>query len=138
MSEQTSMPEQHLFYGIQPVLEVRDVRATAEWYRDMLGFAIDLIDLRAGGHSRVSGGSPGSLVRLRFTSRLWHGSEAACAGCTYIHCVNIDDLWHHYRNKGVEMLLEYDAGPITQSWGLRDFHIKDCNGHVLCFAQEPD
>ena len=137
MSDRTNTPEDYRFYGIQPVLEVRDVVATAEWYRDVLGFTIDLIDLSAGGHARVSGGGQGKRVRLRFTSRLWRGPEPAIAGYTYIHCVHIDDLYRHYRAQGVEMLPEYAAGPITQPWGLRDFHIKDCNGHVLCFAQEP-
>ena len=57
MSDRTNTPEHYRFYGIQPVLEVRDVVATAEWYRDVLGFTIDLIDLSAGGHARVSEGT---------------------------------------------------------------------------------
>ena len=33
------------FYGIQPVLEVADVEATAAWYCDILGFSLDFVDM---------------------------------------------------------------------------------------------
>ena len=47
------------FYGIQPVLEVADVEATAAWYCDILGFSLDFVDMASGGHARVSIGGGG-------------------------------------------------------------------------------
>ena len=52
--------EKYQFYGIQPVLEVADVEATAAWYCDILGFSLDFVDMASGGHARVSiGGGAG-------------------------------------------------------------------------------
>ena len=132
--------EKYRFYGIQPVIEVVDVETTAAWYCEVLGFTLDFVDMASGGHARVSigGGGGKSPSRMRFTGyRRRHGSEPTLAGYTYIHCVNIDDLFAECRAKGVTIRPDYEAGPITKPWGLREFEIEDCNGHILLFAQEP-
>ena len=127
------------FYGIQPVLEVADVEATAAWYCDILGFSLDFVDMASGGHARVSigGGAGKSPQRMRFTGyRRRHGTEPITAGYTYVHCVLIDELHAEYRQRGVTIRPEYENGPVTKPWGLREFEIEDCNGHILLFAQE--
>ena len=132
--------ERHQFYGIQPVLEVADVEATAAWYCDVLGFTLDFVDMAGGGHARVSigGGAGKSAQRMRFTGyRRRHGTEPITAGYTYIHCVLIDELYAEYRRRGVTIRPEYEDGPVKKPWGLREFEIEDCNGHILLFAQEP-
>ena len=130
--------ERHQFYGLQPVLEVADVEATATWYRDVLGFTLDFVDMARGGHARVSiGGGGKSPQRMRFTGyRRRHGAEPTTAGYTYIHCVLIDDLYAEYRRRDVTVRPGYEDGPVTKPWGLREFEIEDCNGHILLFAQE--
>ena len=130
----------HSFYGLQPVLEVADVEATAAWYCEKLGFTLDFVDLARGGHARVSigGGAGKNPQRLRFTSyRRRHGTEPVAAGYLYIHCVEIDDLHAEYRGRGVTMRPGFENGPVTKPWKLREFEIEDCNGHILLFAQEP-
>ncbi len=132
-------PEKYGFYGLQPVLEVADVPATAAWYRDVLGFTLDFVDMARGGHARVSIGGEGgkSPQRMRFTGyRRRHGTEPTNAGYTYIHCVNIAELYTEYRQRGVAIRPAFMDGPVKQPWGLREFEIEDCNGHILVFAQE--
>ena len=131
--------EKHAFYGLQPVLEVADVESTAVWYSEKLGFTLDFVDMARGGHARVSigGGAGKSPQRMRFTGyRRRHGTEPTTAGYTYIHCVLIDELYAEYRRRGVTMRPEYADGPVKKPWGLREFEIEDCNGHILLFAQE--
>ncbi len=131
--------ERYGFYGLQPVLEVADVEATAAWYCEILGFTLDFVDTARGGHARVSigGGGGKSPQRMRFTGyRRRHGAVPTVAGYTYIHCVNIDALFAEYRRRGVTLRPEYADGPVTKPWGLREFEIEDCNGHILLFAQE--
>jgi catechol 2,3-dioxygenase-like lactoylglutathione lyase family enzyme len=131
--------KKHQFYGLQPVLEVADVEATANWYCDVLGFTLDFVDMARGGHARIyiGGGEGKSPQRMRFTGyRRRHGTEPVNAGYTYIHCVRIDELFAAYRDKGVTVRPGYENGPVKQPWGLREFEIEDCNGHILLFAQE--
>ena len=83
-----SLTKKHRFYGLQPVLEVSDVEATAAWYCEVLGFSLDFVDMGRGGHARVSiGGVEGkSPQRMRFTGyRRRHGTEPVAAGYTYLH-----------------------------------------------------
>ncbi len=135
-----ALTQKHRFYGLQSVLEVADVEATAAWYCDVLGFTLDFVDMARGGHARVSigGGAGRSTQRMRFTGyRRRHGTEPVVAGYTYIHCLEIDGLYAEYRSRGVTMRPGYENGPITKPWQLREFEIEDCNGHILLFAQEP-
>ena len=137
--DKSTWAEKHQFYGLQPVLEVHDVEATASWYRDVLGFTLDFVDMARGGHARISigGGGGKSPQRMRFTGyRRRHGTEPTTAGYTYIHCVRIDELYAEYWRRGVTIRPEYEHGPIKKPWGLREFEIEDCNGHILLFAQE--
>ncbi len=134
------LTEKHQFYGLQPVLEVADVAATAAWYCEKLGFTLDFVDMTRGGHARISiGAQEGkSPQRMRFTGyRRRHGSEPTNAGYTYIHCHRIDELFAAYRAQGVTIRPEYANGPVTKPYKLREFEIEDCNGHILLFAQEP-
>lgn len=130
----------HRFYGLQPVLEVADVEATARWYCEKLGFTLDFVDMARGGHARISigGSADKSPQRMRFTGyRRRHGTAPTTAGYTYIHCVRIDELYAAYRARGITVRPEYAEGPVTKPYKLREFEIEDCNGHILLFAQEP-
>ena len=117
-------------YSLQPVLAVPDVRATAEYYRDMLGFeiaflygdpptygAVSLHEWSAtGAHiqlSRADGPAPNDRIAL------YHSVGPG-----------IDELHGTYRAKGVELVGEV----VQQPWGMREFAIKDCNGYVLRFG----
>ena len=125
----------HELHGVQPVLQVGDLEASIAYYRDVLGFEVDFVAGEPPAHARVSSGDRerGYAVRLRLVPR---GSVATLPpGFSYdwIHVgADLDGLFEKYRAAGVMIV----SPPTDQPWGLRDFRIKDEDGHLHCFAAE--
>ena len=126
--------DRHQLHGIQPVLQVDDVARAVAYYRDVLGFEVDFIAGDPPVHARVSSGDrdAGYAVRVRLVAR---GAGGALEGCSYdwIHVgADLDGLFEKYRAAGVTIV----SPPTDQPWGLRDFRIRDPDGHLHCFAAE--
>ncbi len=120
-------PEEFRIYGLQAVLPVPDVAATAAFYRDKLGFSIAFLFGSPPSYGAVTLSDWSAGPQLRFT----HG-EAAPAGLSINIDVgpSVDALCEGYRAHGVEIAAE----PETAPWGLRSFAVRDCNGYVLRFV----
>jgi [ribosomal protein S5]-alanine N-acetyltransferase len=119
------------FFGVEPVLLVHDVRVTAEYYRNKLGFHIDFLFGDPPGHGGVSRGdwSP-EAVRIQF-SQAEEGTNIQPQGWLYIMVeAEIDSLFQIYLESGVEIL----RMPQTYPWGMREFEVQDCNGYRLRFG----
>jgi catechol 2,3-dioxygenase-like lactoylglutathione lyase family enzyme len=120
-------------HAAQPVLRVRDVEATANWYRDVLGFTIDFLWGDPIEHGRVYAVDHATRVAIQLTAGLADGIDPRSTGWTMIHVgKGIDELYQVYRERGVVVVREIDDRP----WGMRDFDITDFNGYVLRFAGE--
>lgn len=125
---------------------VDDVVATAEWYRDTLGFRIG--DYYSDDHAHDDDGNdiPGSAGEAQFviiehsghrlmlgkTMRRGHGVQSNVSfkefsSDAYFWCEDVDALFAHAKAVGAEILLE----PETQFYGIREFRIKDHDGRVL-------
>ena len=118
---------------VEPVLRVRNVEETVEWYRTRLGFAVDFIWGEPAEHAGVSATGNGGCVRIQFSVGLADGIEPTVTGWLMIRVgADIDRLYEAYKARGVVIVRAIDTRP----WGLRDFDILDCNGHVLRFAGE--
>ena len=119
------------FLGIEPVLPVHDVAATAEYYQDKLGFHIDFLFGEPADHAAVSRGEwSGSMVTIQLTHV---PEERALASAGYLYILvdaSLDQLFAVYRSKGVTLLSE----PADKPWGMREFDVSDCNGHRLIFG----
>ena len=117
-------------YSLQPVLAVPDVRATAEYYRDKLGFEIAFLFGDPPTYGAVS------LNEWSATGASIHLSQVGApppvgAIALYINVgPGIDALHEMYRARGVDMVGEI----VQQPWGMREFAIRDCNGYVLRFG----
>lgn len=111
-------------FGIGAVLPVDDIAATARWYCDVLGFALDFV---MDGH--------GSVVRcnvgIQFTTAPAGFHPRDYPGWTYIFTENIDPLFDEYRTNGAKITREL----ATHAHGMREFQIEDCNGYTLRFGQ---
>jgi uncharacterized glyoxalase superfamily protein PhnB len=123
----------HELHGVQPVLQVDDLPAAISYYRDVLGFEVDFVAGDPPVHARVSSGDRerGYAVRLRLVPR----GSIARDGRSYdwIHVgADLDGLFEKYRAAGVTIV----SPPTDQPWGLRDFRIRDPDGHLHCFAAE--
>lgn len=124
----------HQFHGVQPVLPVADVAVSAEYFRAVLGFEIDFLEGDPPVHGRIkkgdgSWGQPIYIHLSRAEPQAVHPS-----GELRIHVGHdLDGLFEEYRRLGVEVLF----APVSQPWGLREFAVRETNGHVLRFCAEP-
>ncbi|MCB8945031.1 MAG: GNAT family N-acetyltransferase [Ardenticatenaceae bacterium] len=119
------------FFNVQPVLLVHDVRETADFYQQKLGFGLDFLYGDPPVHGSVSRGQwSGALVNIQL-SQVPPEREIVPSAYLYIHVgTNIDELCAEYRAKGVTIADE----PMTYPWGMREFAVRDLNGHLLRFA----
>jgi len=121
-------------WSIAPYLIVDDVVATADYYRDRLGFA----------YERLWGDPPtfcmvqrrGVIIMLSQLEQrgLMHpnrvGDPAGEAWDAYVWVDDADALHAEFQGRGVTIA----RGLCSQHYGCRDFEIEDCNGYRLCFG----
>ncbi|VTU35312.1 Glyoxalase-like domain protein [Variovorax sp. PBL-H6] len=122
----------HEFHGVQPVLPVADAARAARYFCDVLGFELDFIAGEPPSYARVKKGdrSYGDPVYIR----LWQcrrGEAQAWRGEIVIHVgQDVDGLHAAYAKRGVNVV----EPPTSQPWGLREFAIREPDGHVLRFC----
>lgn len=117
-----------IFHSAQVILPVRDVLATAEFYRDSLGFQIDFLYGNPPAHGGVSRGSWSSNIIAFQLSPIPPDVETISQVSLNIRISgDIDALYEEYRASGVTILSE----PGDKPWGFREFAIEDINGHLL-------
>lgn len=126
---------QHQFHGVQPVLPVADAARAARYFRDVLGFEIDFVAGEPPSYARVKKGDDrrhGDPVYIR----LWQCSGAPAIGRAWkgeivIHVGHdVDGLHDAYVRRGVAIVEPL----VSQPWGLREFAIREPDGHVLRFC----
>jgi ribosomal-protein-alanine N-acetyltransferase len=127
----SAQPEAATLFRAEPVLMVHDVAASAAFYRDRLGFHVDFLYGDPADHAAVSRGDwTGSLVTIQLSS-VPPERDLTPAGYLYIFMdTRLDELYDDYRARGVDIVSE----PADRPWGLREFAIRDLDGHTLVFA----
>lgn len=138
--------------GVAPMFLVDDVVASAEWYRDVLGFSIGEYYADDHGHDEDGNdipGSPGEVffviierdghrVMLGKTLRRGRGVTSnhdakEHSSDAYFWCEGVDELFARAKAAGAAFLLE----PTTQFYGVREFQVRDLDGRVLTFGEIP-
>jgi predicted enzyme related to lactoylglutathione lyase len=124
-------------WGVAPYFIADDVQATADWYRDRLGFS----------YPRLWGEPPygftmvrraGVVIMLGAVGETGHMRPNRTAVAdndawdAYIWIDDADALHAEFVAKGVSIV----RAPCNQPYGCRDFEIDDCNGYRLCFGQD--
>lgn len=119
------------FHNVQPVLMVHDVQKSAEYYRDKLGFRIDFLYGSPPNHAGIIASDwSGSGVTLQLSAV---PIERELSVSSYLYIMvgsNIDDLHAKFAANDVDIT----QAPTTQPWGMREFVIRDLNGHVIIFG----
>lgn len=118
-----------------PVLQVKDVIRSETFYRDQLGFI-------SHGHWGGEGGDgPDFCIMQRGNvtialDRSRHGSPPPTNQywAAYVYVEDADALLTEFRAKGVTIEREIENTP----YGLRDFDIRDPDGHIICFGHDID
>jgi uncharacterized glyoxalase superfamily protein PhnB len=104
-----------------PQLSVSDVRATQEYYRDVLGFTISW--LWQNDYGAVSNGEA-QLYLTKDESPI--PSTCCCADVE-----DVDAVYEEYKSKGAKIVSDLETKP----WGMREFTIVDPNGHLFRVGQ---
>ena len=122
-------------WGIAPCFLVDDVVATANFYRDQLGFRYErfwgdppcfAMVRREGATIMLSQSSEPGLGRPNCAADPQRGGWDA-----YVWIDDADALYEEFRQKDVTI-----AEPIgNQEYGCREFTIRDCNGYSIGFGQ---
>jgi uncharacterized glyoxalase superfamily protein PhnB len=122
----------HEFHGVQPVLPVADAARAARYFCNVLGFELDFIAGEPPSYARVKKGdrSYGDPIYIRLwqcgrrEANPWRGEIVIHVG------QNIDGLHAAYLKRGVSVIEPL----VSQPWGLREFAIREPDGHVLRFC----
>ena len=114
------------------ILYVRDLEASAAFYRDVVGLPFKLRD--AGYAEYVTGETRFGLLEHTRASDLIRRepTEGGQAGEVLFLVDDVDAEAERLRGPGVEFL----AGPADRPWGHRTLHLLDPDGFVVELAQE--
>ncbi len=124
----TAVPQ---FFHTEPVLLAKDLAEAVAFYRDKLGFHVDFLYGDPPTHAGVSRGEwTGALAAIQLTQAPPDYELKPSAYLQIFVNSEIDALFETYRANGVKLISE----PTNQPWGLREFAIRDLNGHQLRFA----
>jgi uncharacterized glyoxalase superfamily protein PhnB len=117
--------------SIVPILFVRDVSASAAFFRDKLGFAIDFLYGTPPFYGSVS--RDGVRLHLRFVHQPNFAELAAREVSLILATVEVSDvqrLFEEFKERGVE----FGQIPTQQPWGGTDFHVRDPDGNAISFV----
>ena len=123
-------------WAIAPCFIVDDVVATANYYRDTLGFTYHRFWNEPPSFCMVMrSGIVIMLAQLEATGVMRPNRRVDPEGGAldaYIWIDDADALHAEFVAKGVTIA----RGLCDQVYGCRDFEIDDCNGYRLCFGQD--
>ena len=121
--------------SITPFFIVDDVVRSAEYYRDVLGFRFD----------RIWGEPPCFVMVQRDRIEIMlssaagpghmhpnHTTHPEAGWDAYVRGEGFQALYEEFRAKGAKIIRE----PETAFYQMREFEVEDCNGYILCFAED--
>ena len=114
---------------------VANVQASAEFFRDTLGFSIDFLHGQPPFYGAVS--RDGACVHLKFVHEPVFAVGAQDRDgliMAFIEVENVKALYASYLAAGVT----FDQKLKKQAWGGRDFIVRDLDGNGICFVGETD
>lgn len=117
--------------SITPILFVRDVPASAAYFRDKLGFAIDFLYGEPRFYGSVS--RDGVCIHMRCVHQPNFAELAAREVSLILATIEVSDvnaLFTELQGRGAEIA----QAPTKQPWGGTDFHVRDPDGNVISFV----
>jgi catechol 2,3-dioxygenase-like lactoylglutathione lyase family enzyme len=118
------------FLGSRHILAVQDLRASTDFYIQVLGFARDFGD-GTDGWSWLSRDG----VRVGLGECAAEPAASTLGDHSYIAYVNVDDVdavYAELRARGAPI----KAPPETKPWGMREFALRTPDGHRMTFGSE--
>lgn len=114
-----------------PILFVRDVPASAAFFREKLAFAVDFLHGDPPFYGSVSRGD--ACLHLRFVRRPNFAELAGREVSLILATIEVSDvhgLFAEFKERGVV----FAQTPTSQVWGGTDFHVRDPDGNVISFV----
>ncbi len=108
----------------RPILSVRDLRASIDYYVKKLGFTTDW----------MWGDPPvfASLTREQTTIFLCRELQGKAGTWVWVFVDDVDALHREFVRRGAMIR----QAPTTFGWGFREMNVQDPDGHRIRFAQE--
>ena len=117
-----------------PTFVVPDVVATAEYYRDKMGFTIlgffaepPVFAMIARDEVELHFGTIDDGAEMQFNEKLRKGLGSD----VYIFVDDVHALYDEFRSRGAEIT----EGPIKRIYNCTEITVKDCNGFQLVFGE---
>ena len=110
------------FHFANPVMAVKDVKAAVKFYKEKLGFDIDVLWEKPN-YGCVSRGG----ITIEFgEGRPDHVGGSACV----IQVSDVDSLYNEFKAKDLNFVGDF----IEREYGSKDFRIRDYDGNLLVFG----
>jgi catechol 2,3-dioxygenase-like lactoylglutathione lyase family enzyme len=120
--------------AIVPSLRCSRIKTSIAFYTEVLDFA------HVGGDDQQ--GDPSFQVLAREGGLLFlssHRGDGAYGTVFVVLTGNVDELFRKFRERGLQTPGNPDSpvheGPIDQSWGTREFYVRDPDGNTVRFIQ---
>jgi transcriptional regulator with XRE-family HTH domain len=111
-----------LFLGANPILPVKNVKDTANFYADELAFKIEIL---------WENPPYAAVARDKTIIEFGEGrKDHAGTGVCVIFVSDVDQVYREYSGKNIEFVGDL----ADRYYGSRDFRIKDNNGNMLIFS----
>jgi len=123
-------------WAVAPYFLVDDVVATANYYRDTLGFTFERFWGEPPCFCMVTRAGVVIMLSQSTTTGVMRPNPAADpareAWDAYVWVDNADALYAEFKSRGVRIAREI----CDQPYGCRDFDVEDCNGYRLGFGHD--
>lgn len=110
------------FHYANPVMAVEDVRAAAKFYKESLGFNIDIL---------WENPNYGCVSRGGITIEFGEGRpNYVGGGACVIQVSDVDSLYAEFKARGVNFVGDFSE----RDYGSKDFRVRDHDGNLLVFG----
>lgn len=121
---------------IVPVVKCSDLEQSVRFYTGVLGFArrwpgYEETEQANGVIDLVCEGAEVQLSR--------HAGDGCFGSAMRLWVEDVDACFHRFRERGLDTTVRPESpvhtAPLNQTWGLREFCVRDPDGNNLCFCQ---
>lgn len=120
--------------AISPIVAVRDLKASLDFYVDVLGFVVRIQE----GHGFAC------VAREGISINLLDGADEEAAHATanhvaaYVWVNDLDGLWKSLEKQLSTLPEGRVRAPFLQDYGMREFHVKDPDGFLMFFGEDAE
>ena len=119
---------------ISPMLAVRNMKQTIEFYKISLGFKMGMAFPDVGNPEYIDLSKDGMVIMFIPDENVGIGKEERLGVGVNIYMQidgDIDEYYNELKNKGVNIVVDIKDEP----YGIRDFTVEDIDGYKLTFNQ---